>query len=335
MNSNQTSQSVGKRKKGELRLADEHAISRILQDNYSIWSPGLSPDAYRHYIQYQFALPWGRRNLRYWNYVLDREPVSSCKIYNIPLQSRSKQYRVAGIGAVFTPERHRGNSYATRMLELVIDRCRKNNFDALLLYSDIGTEFYEKLGFELLGDSDFRFALEPNSIPADRVARSLDLTVRLLAQSDLENVIRMYDRELCRSAYGVKRDLAYLQFKTLREAYVFAHSKLSWPKLEIMAVDLERDGGGYALFEQGGKVLRLLELVGPEAIKMLIWQELLELAQKREITLIRGWESALPPYVKAPKNQRDWSHCMLLPLNKVLAKLADCEPCPIYELDHF
>src|SRR5438128_2047720 len=62
--------------------------------------------------------------------------------------------RVLGIGAVFTPPELRRRGHATAMLESALRAHQRSGFDAALLFSDIGAEFYEKLGFRLLESSE-------------------------------------------------------------------------------------------------------------------------------------------------------------------------------------
>src|SRR5688500_13364013 len=60
-------------------------------------------------------------------------------------QLDGRDVRVLGIGAVFTPAEARGRGHATRLLELLMDEARASGAAAAMLFSEIGTAFYERL----------------------------------------------------------------------------------------------------------------------------------------------------------------------------------------------
>jgi hypothetical protein len=104
----------------------------------------------------------------------------------------------------------------------------------------------------------------------------------------------------------------------------------------MMSIELGSPRGGYALFEHNGQILRVLEVVGPEATAELLWRNLLRTALLRRVQLVRGWESVAPTCVKGVRYvQRDWGYPMMLCLNAELERWFDIEPCQLLELDHF
>ncbi|HEY9715775.1 MAG TPA: hypothetical protein V6C72_20040, partial [Chroococcales cyanobacterium] len=113
------------------------------------------------------------------------------------------------------------------------------------------------------------------------------------------------------------------------------------------------DGGGYAIIEQGGATLRVLEVIGSERAQVSIWGELLTRAVKVGAKRIRGWEGLVrnfaPSYLLKPaiprdlvnlfdsvhSGEREWGIPMILPLRSDLEGLSVEFPCPLLELDHF
>lgn len=259
------------------------------------------------------------------------------------MQSRSQQYRVAGIGAVFTPESCRGHSYAAEMLKELIEHCRIAGYDALLLYSDIDVAYYEKLGFHRLDDSNFYLEADRATLGAslerlDWLSGSVSsdaIDLRTLSLGDCQTMSRHYNRVLGQKSYGVKRSYMYWQYKVFRELYLFQNSNLTYPKMELLSLNFGCSDGAYALFEQGGSTLRVLEVVGGHSQRLLLWAGILRLSQNRKISLIRGWQSAAPDDIKEWQSYtRSWARPMLFPLNKRLEPWLEEDSCPLYELDH-
>ncbi|MDP9018943.1 MAG: GNAT family N-acetyltransferase [Candidatus Eremiobacteraeota bacterium] len=73
--------------------------------------------------------------------------LASCKRYERTLHLGATPLAAIGIGAVFTPEAHRGSGYATAMLAMILDQGRALGAGAAYLFSDIHPAFYAQLGF--------------------------------------------------------------------------------------------------------------------------------------------------------------------------------------------
>ena len=69
-----------------------------------------------------------------------------------PLDGRA--IRIAGIGAVFTQPAHRGRGAARDLLSRLLDRAAAGGVDLALLFSEIGPDYYARLGFETIATFD-------------------------------------------------------------------------------------------------------------------------------------------------------------------------------------
>src|SRR5262249_36294397 len=142
-------------------------------------------------------------------------------------------------------------------------------------------------------------------------------------------------------------DSSYLDYKLMRERYLNQHSSFDWPQLEVLfcrvresSVDLQLesvpgDDAGYVIFEQGGKTLRILELVGSSQSIKDIWRGLVPVIRQRNIERVRGWEANQPDFAPDMLIDRPWAVPMLHSLTRKVDHWLQYSPCPLLELDHF
>ena len=218
------------------------------------------------------------------------EVVSSCKLYDLTMRQRGSDFRVLGIGAVYTLEAHRGQGCATSLLDDVVSLAQAEGYDALMLYSEIGTDFYEQWGFEEIGSADF--SIHFNCPPPEEPNESEERT-RFLRHADIHFLSRHHERWLRRQPYGVVRSEVYWHFKLAKELFLQKHSRLSWPTLELLTVNEDGEDSGYMITEQSGSTVRLLEVVGTDNARIELWKRLLARAYSLGAQRIRGWESGV------------------------------------------
>lgn len=345
---------------GKLTTLSFPLVLKILKETHRIWSGGLTYYASLDYLERQASSAWGRRNLRMRALQIPGATrlaegiVSSCKTYNLTLRARSlagrpRHLNFLGLGAIYTPEVHRGRGYARRLLELLQEEARAQGKDGLLLFSDIGSDFYGSCGF--LEMSAATFTLEINgSFQVEAGAYQ----VVSLSDFPAGTLARHYSRWLARERLAVERDETYFSYKIMKEGYLHSHSQLSWPGLLVMTgADLK----GYAILEAGGATVRILEIIAEEPRQF--FKAILHFTLSRKARRIRGWESVLADLApgfdlkrcllgslqsngRGIKDfyfeERSWGCPMILPLNPSLeAELShwcNFSPCPILEFDH-
>ena len=95
--------------------------------------------------------------------LVDRDEVlASAKLYSFEATLDARPIRVAGIGAVFTPPARRGRGAARALIDQVLECAAADGADVALLFSEIGPDYYARLGFSAIATTDRRL----------RVARS-------------------------------------------------------------------------------------------------------------------------------------------------------------------
>lgn len=138
----------------DLVEAQGPALDRILDDTYSIWHDGLTRPAYGRFYAAQVATPWGRAHLRRLALVEGDEVLASAKLYAFDASLDGAPVKVAGIGAVFTPPARRGRGSAHDLVERLLERAASEGADVALLFSEIGPDYYARLGFEAIATAD-------------------------------------------------------------------------------------------------------------------------------------------------------------------------------------
>lgn len=357
-----------------IEIALWNDILPVLRENFKLWTPGLSPQRYRHYIWSQLHTTWSRQNLTYICWRERGRLAASCKLYRLNFSAHSHSFALAGISAVFTQEEFRGRGIAKKFMHALIDQCKREHLDGVLLFSDIGSPFYKGLGFQAMGGADFAIYLPEktrtvNSEKAilrsknERINRFTTLSNAPdqldhcqfspgIGEPVLEEMVRHYMRWLSRQPFGISRNTAYFAYKLARERFITINSKLSWPVTRITTFNSGGDSFGYALTEHGGVTMRVLEVIGSTSARAELWQDLCDQAMVSGIRRIRGWESVVRdfapgfscPFLQAEQInmhdykihafERDWGKPMLFIFNKALSNWPHIVPCPILELDH-
>jgi predicted acetyltransferase len=327
-----------------LELAQEADLSELLREHYTLWGSGLTREDYEGWLRDQLRQPWTRRHFRYFVFRDGKQVVAGAKMYTLKVQARGRLYKVAGLGAIYTMKRYRGRGFGSKMTAALKALAEKEGCDALLLFSDIDPSFYEQSGFALLSDHEFyiwtndpqieRQIMGDRSFVDDLHEHSPDM--QTLDLNDVGEMVRHHQRYLVTAPFGIVRSEDYWTFKLQRDLYLQTHASTFRPTLEFLSMDLGSPAGGYAIFEQAGKIMRVLEVVGRPEAREILWRNLLRAALLRRISLIRGWESAAPTFVRGIKYiTRDLARPMLLPLNDDTIGWLDASPCPLLELDHF
>jgi len=326
-----------------LDTADWQEVQSVLSETFKIWTPGLNKTQYYYYTWRQLGHPWARKNYRFFVYRPAKEIVGSLKLYAIDMNVRGRIYRFAGLGAVYTMEAFRGKGFGKSLMEEVIALAQAEGFDGAYLFSDIDARFYERFGFKQMGGREFWLYLpDSTTSPAVlEVAGGPERRERLLqdvipvTMEQISLMGRHHRRWLRRQPYGVDRSSSFWNYKLWRELFLHNNSSWTWPTLELVLDEPYGPAGGYAMIEQGGKVLRVMEVVGDAETRRKLWGKLVALALFRGLTRIRGWESQTPAEIgRINLTPRSWGLPMVLPFRKELFGLTEEKPCMLLELDH-
>jgi GNAT superfamily N-acetyltransferase len=134
--------------------AEGRILDRILDDTYAIWNDGLTRPAYARFYVAQAATPWGRKHLRRFALVDGDDVVASAKVYRFEALVDTKPIEVVGLGAVFTAPAARSRGAARELIHQLLENAAADGADLALLFSEIGPEYYARLGFDAIATTD-------------------------------------------------------------------------------------------------------------------------------------------------------------------------------------
>jgi predicted N-acetyltransferase YhbS len=138
----------------DLAILDRDQIRLVEDDTFDLWNGGLTRQAYGRYYDAELKTAWGGAHLTRLGLVEQGQIVASAKRYLFDATLDGRAVRIAGIGAVFTNAAHRRRGAARELIERLIEREAAAGADAALLFSEIGPDYYERLGFHPLDTTD-------------------------------------------------------------------------------------------------------------------------------------------------------------------------------------
>jgi GNAT superfamily N-acetyltransferase len=191
--------------------AEGALLEQILDCTYPVWNEGLSRTAYSQWNSAQLRTKWGKQHLARVALVdAAGRLLATAKRYRFDARLDGRTGPVSGLAAVFTPPELRGQGYATALLERMIDDERRAGALAAALFSEIGADFYARLGFA--------------PVPLDEVTVNVDLKkgspamlVRAGDDRDLADLARMDQIRAADARFTLNRDVALVHYSIAKK----------------------------------------------------------------------------------------------------------------------
>lgn len=185
-------------------------LEQILAETYPLWGEGLTRQAYAQWNAAQMQTAWGRSHLSRVALVDADRVIASAKRYLLTMRIDGRAVPTLGIGAVFTPPDLRGRGFARTLIEALSDRAGAEGCEQVLLFSEIGPAFYERLGFVTVPLTTCDVAVEmKHGAPA--------MLVRAGEQVDAPHVAVMHAHRLARYRCGLELDADLVEFSIVKK----------------------------------------------------------------------------------------------------------------------
>src|SRR4029077_10325180 len=140
------------------------------------------------------------------------EVLASAKLYLFDATLDARPVRVAGIGAVFTPPARRGRGAARALMDRMLERAAADGADIALLFSEIGADYYARLGFVAIATTDRRLRVaesDRHGAPA--------IMVRGGDDRDLADIVAMGQTRAAPYRFHLNRDRDLIHFSIVRK----------------------------------------------------------------------------------------------------------------------
>ena len=213
--------------------AEPSHVERIYRESYALWGAGLTRRDYRELWDEIRATHWGSRYARFLVWLAEGgEVLSSLKVYRPRVRAFGNEARAIVLGAIFTPRAKRRRGYAAAAVRAALDYGRSAGATTALLFSDIGTRYYESFGFrEIPADEQW------GPIPMN-VKSPPGWTLREMLPGDLPEIVRMHDAFCAERPFAILRDVHHWEFVRTRATRFFerlgsAHVRQRWRIAEV------------------------------------------------------------------------------------------------------
>ena len=294
-------------------------LDQILDESWPQWGDGLTREAYGQYNAAQLRTPWGQTHLARVGMVEDGRLLASAKRYRFTMRLDGRDLPAVGIGAVFTPHAARGRGHATRLIEQLCDDARADGCALAVLFSEIGSAYYERLGFHVVAHTTSDVAVKTREgAPAVLVRAGDERDAASVAETHARRVERyrfglVPDADLVNYSVSKKRLLAGLDRTGRRTVEYFVteegYQAVAYVLLQVTRAQRPGDPDGWSLAACGDR--------DPEGARIgAMLQVLLARHPGERPPLIRAWwpEGLRPPQLEITRRGLAAEILMLRPL---------------------
>jgi hypothetical protein len=261
--------------------------------------------------------PWGSRHLQRFA-LLDEHGnlLASAKRYRHDIRLDGREGWMAGIGAVFTPAEVRGRGHASRLVEMLVARERAAGALMAGLFSEIGTQFYERLGFRVV-------PLDEVTVTLKLKAGSPAMLVRSGVERDLPDIAAMHAARTAGVRFALRRDASVIHYALSKKRLLAGLGPQGLRQVEFFVTEegasavayviLSENANGWTLEEAGDR-----DPAGARIGAML--QVLVAREPAHRIPLIRAWwprSMPVPPQIELTQRGESRDVFMVRPLADV------------------
>lgn len=225
-------------------VAEGPFLERIFDETYPIWHDGLSRRGYSQWNAAQARTAWARERFRRFALVDGAgHLLASLKRYRYDVRLGERTGVMCGLGAVFTPPVKRGRGYASELIRRVLDTERAAGVVMAALFSEIGPEFYERLGFS-------RVPLDEVTVGARRRDGTPAMLVRAGDERDLDAMAALHATRAAGAMFALRRDAATIRFALARRRLFAGLSAPGTHQVEFFVAEEGASAVAYVVFSE-------------------------------------------------------------------------------------
>jgi len=301
----------------DIVVAEGALLEQILRFTFDIWNEGLSERAYSQWNAAQLRTAWGRAHLQRFALVdTAGQLLATAKRYRFRMNLDGRVGWMAGIGAVYTPPLRRGRGYASQLIERLLERERSDGVLFASLFSEIGSAFYERLGFRTV-------PLNEVTVRVERRGGAPAMLVRSGNDRDLPALAAMNDTRSSGVRFALRRDDSMIQYAVAKKRLLAGLGPDGLRQVEFVVAEEGATAVAYAVLHVNANGWTLEEAGDrdPSAARLgAILQVLLARDSSAPLPLIRAWWPAafpVPPQVTLTDRSDPRDIFMIRPLADV------------------
>lgn len=306
---------------------DNRLVAEAASHTHEIWSGGWSLDAHIERQKNQL-LRAGPNILRYVGLMDETGLIASMKRYGLVVHVPGKGPMPAlGIGAVYTRKDARKKGAAATLLRWLLDDARSQGDALALLYSEIGTAYYERFGFVAL--PSLEHAAATNVFP-----ENTSLEIRAASADDEATMIPIHESSWDPNIVRIVRTPEHLRYFRYRNTADQACLLLQGDTVVGYVIAALHDGSrddGVAVTK---RTLWVDEWSAPGIPISDVFGAIRKIAERESAERVAGWLSPWhehAPFVATPRHE---PIAMVCPLNSPLVEI-DPRQTFFGSLDHF
>jgi len=265
-------------------------------------------------------------------FVRDGTVVASAKTYALTARIDGASADLVGVGAVFTPPSHRRRGYGRALLDAISDDAARRGCAGVLLFSEIGPDFYARAGFVVM-------PREITTLTISTRAGAPAALVRTGESTDLPEISDIFSVRTRAAAFALDRSKDFLAFMLARRRLLAGLGPPGLRSVEFHVTEEAYRAVAYVVLLHGVDGTRLLDCGDRDPSGARIGAMLVGLAARdpsRRLSTVTGWLAAdlHPPQLEIAA--RSPSHDLMMikwlnGMNPLRAGAVICYP----EMDHF
>jgi hypothetical protein len=230
-----------------LRTASRNHIEEVYAETHAMWGGGLRMADYLGLWEDLHASSWGKDYTRFLVWIgEDGELLSSMKLYRPKVRWFDRTCRAAVAGAIFTPERLRRQGHAAAMIDAMLEQAGRRGDEPALLFSDVGTGYYGKLGYEPLPAEECWGMI---SLDTDPPASSYEIVPA--AGPHMEPIFMARDAMTAGARFAVVREPEHWRYLLMRAGSFFRRLGDDSMSHRFLAVLRKGRFAGYVITVEG------------------------------------------------------------------------------------
>lgn len=226
-------------------------LERILDETFPQWGEGLDRTGYARYNAAQLRTPWGASQLHRVALVDGSEWLASAKVYRLRACLDGRETLLIGLGAVFTPRRHRRRGHASELIGRLLSSAAGEGYRLAVLFSEIRPGYYERFGFRPVPLAQVLLGVAPGSFSRPG-SRPPGIVMREGEARDLGAVADMNAIQAGGFRFSLIRDPGYIAYAHSKKRLLAACGRPGYRQVQFCVAEEGGRAGAYVVVLETG-----------------------------------------------------------------------------------